>query len=115
LQRVRSFLDNCISVRFARALRVLAEIQEYEIVHLSEKFDRADVTDEEWLTALGQEGDWAVVSADPRITRGKAQRRAWHESGLAAFFFASGWASRSYWNQAEDIVHWWPGIVLQAR
>lgn len=55
------------------------------------------------------------MSGDPRITRGRAEQAAWQESGLTAFFFGAGWASQSYWNQATDIVRWWPEIVLQTR
>ncbi len=111
---MRFFLDNCISPVHARALRVLAEVQEYEIVHLSEKFAR-DTPDAEWLRTLGEEGDWVVVSGDVRITRGKAEKRAWHESGLTAFFFGKGWASRGHWKLAADLVGWWSTIVLTAR
>lgn len=104
-----------MSPRYARALRVLAEIQRYEIVHLQEKFDRADIKDPDWLRALGAEGDWVIVSGDPRITRGRAEQEAWRESRLTAFFFAHGWSSRQYWKQAADVVAWWPAIVLEAR
>lgn len=111
---MRFFLDNCISPVHAKALRILAEVQEYEILHLSEKFAR-DTPDHEWIGELGREGDWVIVSGDPRITRGRAERAAWHESGLTAFFFGKGWASRSYWKLAADLVTWWPTIVLVAR
>lgn len=111
---MKFFIDNCISPRHSAALRVLAEIQQYQIVHLSEKFDR-DTADAEWLSRLGQEGGWVIVSGDPRIMRGRAERRAWKESGLTAFFFAKGWANRSYWKLAADLVGWWPRIVLAAR
>ena len=112
---MRFFIDNCISPRYARALRELAEIQKYEIVHLSEKFERSDVKDVDWLRTLGEEGNWVIVSGDPRISKSKADRRAWHESGLTAFFFGKGWSSLSYWKQAADIVRWWPEIVLESR
>jgi hypothetical protein len=112
---LRFFFDNCISPRYTRALRVLAEVQKYELLHLAEKFDREDIKDEDWIRALGEEGDWVIISGDPRITKGKAEKRAWRESGLTGFFFGKGWSSRSYWKQAEDIVRWWPKIVLEAR
>ena len=111
---MKFFLDNCISVHYARALRVLTEFQKYEIVHLSEKFAK-DTKDIVWIRELAKENDWVIISGDPRISRNKAEREAWHESGLTAFFFGDGWASRKYWKQAEDIVRWWPDIVLAAR
>lgn len=108
-------MDNCISPVHARALRVLAEVQQYEIVHLSERFERRDISDEDWIRVLAADGDWVIVSGDPRISRGKVERQAWLESGLTAFFFGKGWASRSYWKLAADLVSWWPTIVLTAR
>jgi len=111
---LRLFIDNCISINLAEGIRVLAKIQQYEIVHLREKFDPA-VLDVEWIPALAHEGDWVIVSGDPRISRSKAERAAWHESGLTAFFFSDGFPNKRYWKQAEILVHWWPQIVLTAR
>jgi hypothetical protein len=92
----------------------LAEIQNYEIVHLRERFPEA-TPDEDWIRVLGQEGEWVIVSGDPRINRSKPVREVWRDSGLTAFFFGDNWAQRKYWNQAADLVHWWPTIVLEAR
>ena len=111
---MKFFLDNCIAPVFAKALNILAEKQGYPIVHLRDKFP-TQTKDPEWIRALADEGDWVIVSGDPRISRGKAERQAWQESRLTAFFFGDGWASRKYWNQAEDLVHWWPKIVLEAE
>lgn len=111
---MRFFFDNCVSVRFVQALSVLAQIQGYELVHLTEHFP-PDATDEEWLQSLATDRDWVIISGDPRISRGRAQRIAWQESGLTAFFFADGWASKGFWKQAESLVRWWPQIVLKAR
>jgi len=109
------FLDNCISIRYAKALRILQNGQDHNIIHLSEKFDRSSIKDVEWITALAIEGGWVIVSGDPRITRGKPERKAWHESGLTAFFLGDGWSSRNFWAQAVDIVGWWPKIVQTAK
>jgi hypothetical protein len=110
---MRFFLDNCISPKYARALRVLAEMQQYEIVHLQDRFP-PDIRDEDWIRQLGEEGDWVIVSGDPRISRSKPVRNVWRESGITAFFFADGWAQHRFWRQAADMVHWWPTIVLEA-
>ena len=75
---------------------------------------RRDTPDQEWLATLAEEGDWVIVSGDPRITRGKHERQAWLESGLTAFFLGKGWAERSYWKQISELVRWWPQIVLKA-
>jgi hypothetical protein len=48
-------------------------------------------------------------------SRNPAERKAWLEGGLTAFFFADNWSNDSYWNQAADLVFWWSRIVLCAR
>ena len=111
---MRFFFDNCVSIKFVQALSILARIQEYELVHLTERF-APDTKDEEWIRSLADEGQWVIISGDPRISKGQAQRIAWKESGFTAFFFADGWASKGFWKQAESLVHWWPQIVLRAR
>ncbi len=112
---MRFFLDNCLSPRFAAGLRELAAVQRYEIRHLNEVVAREDTPDVEWIGELSRQGDWVIVSGDPRITRGAAEKAAWQEAGLTAFFFTHGWTNKSYWKQAAHLVHWWPTIVLEAR
>jgi hypothetical protein len=110
---VKFFLDNCVSVAMARALRELAKAQSLEVVHLSDRFSR-DITDVEWIGAL-EPKEWVIVSGDSRISRNRAEKAAWHESGLTAFFLDDGWASRKFWVQAAELVRWWPVIVETAR
>jgi len=73
-----------------------------------------DTKDVVWIRALSEEPETVIVSGDPRISRGKEEKKAWHESGLTAFFFGDNWASRKYWNQAADVVKWWPEMALTA-
>jgi predicted nuclease of predicted toxin-antitoxin system len=89
---VKFFLDNCIAPVFAKVLNILAERQGHPIVHLRDKFP-PDTKDPEWIRALAEEGEWIIVSGDPRISREKAERQAWQESRLTAFFFGDGWTS----------------------
>lgn len=113
---MKFFLDNNLSPRFAEGLRAfLQRPDEHEIKHLSEKFANRSIEDEDWIRALGREGDWAIISADPRILRAKGELAAWQESRLTSFFFGGGWASLSYWNQVADLVRWWPMIVQATR
>lgn len=113
---MKFFLDNCLSPYMARGLSEFATLQRHEIVHLTTagRF-KADTPDAEWLRTLGEEGEWIVLSGDDRITRSPAERRAWHESGLTAFFFAPPFASMGYWKQAAVLVEWFPRIAAEAR
>lgn len=111
---MRLFIDNCVSIHLAEGIRALAQVQQYDIVHLREKFDE-DTDDVVWISALAEEGDWVIVSGDPRISRNKAERAVWLESGITAFFLSDGFPNKRFWKQAEILVHWWPEIVLAAR
>ena len=86
---MKFFLDNNISHRLAAALLVLenrVERGDWTVEHLRVRFEQQteDVT---WLEALGHEGEWIVISGDIRISRNPAEKAAWRESGLTAFFF----------------------------
>lgn len=112
---MRFFLDNCIAPAIAQALAILAEREGYPpLTYLRQKF-APETPDIEWITQLGNEGDWVIVSGDPRISRGRHEREAWLESGLTAFFLAKGWMNQKLWDQAWQLIRWWPHIVAQAQ
>lgn len=77
-------------------------------------FERSS-TDMEWIRALGEEGDWVIVSGDTRILRTPEVKAEWLASGLTAFFLGPGWMNLAYWAQAGLLVLWWPSILDQAR
>jgi len=108
---VRFFLDNCVSPKIARALAALDA--RHSVVHLQERFS-ADVKDVAWICALRSEGEWIIVSGDPRIAHGKAEREAWKESKFTAFFLED-FSQRGFWVQAREVVKWWPDILEHAR
>jgi len=109
---LRFFFDNCLAPRISRAIAALDH--EHRVVHLSERFPR-DTPDASWISSLGREREWVIISGDLRISRSKAELEAWKESGLTAFFLASGWGQMSLWDTAWRIVKWWPLIVRQAQ
>jgi len=88
---MKFFLDNCLAIRHARALNEM-EKPEHNFIHLQDKFS-AETKDEDWIRALGSEGDWIVISGDYRIGKSPHERAAWHESGLTVFFLSKGWTN----------------------
>jgi PIN like domain len=87
---LRFFFDNTMSDRLVEALRVLDRAN--ELVHLRQRFLQ-DTPDAEWISTLAKETNWVVVSGDLRITRNPAERKAWRESGLVAFFLEKSCAN----------------------
>lgn len=88
---MKLFLDNCLAPKHARALNELLRPQ-HQVTHLRDKFAQ-NTADDEWLSQLGAEGDWIVITGDFRISRNKHLRTAWRESGLTVFFLKKGWTS----------------------
>ena len=111
---MRFFFDNCLPPALAKALAALAEPDGHVVEHLRDKFP-ADTADTVWIGALAAEGDWIIVSGDPRITRNPAERAAWRESQLTAFFLKPGWTNLDPWVQASKLVARWPKIVSRAE
>ena len=93
----------------AEAIAALTRSQGTEVVHLQQRF-KPSTPDPEWISTIAHEG-FVIVSGDPRISRNPANREAWLESGLTAFFFGDGWASKKLMVQAAELVRWWPTIV----
>jgi hypothetical protein len=108
---LRFFLDNCLPPRVAAAIDTLDDSS--VVKHLSQKFPR-NTPDAEWISELGKEGDWVIVSGDLRISRNKAERRAWLEPGLTAFFLSGGWGQQNLWDTGWRLIKWWPLMLTQA-
>jgi hypothetical protein len=86
---LRLFVDHNLSPRIAYCLQALF-VGEHEIVALCERFPN-DPTDLEWITALSEEGGWAVVTKDLRIRTRPHERAALDRSRIVYFFLAGSW------------------------
>lgn len=106
---MKFFVDNCLAPKHAAALNALVQ-PEHSVMHLRDKF-AADTPDEVWLTALGKEGGWIVLSGDCRISRNAHERAAWHTSRLTAFFLAKGWQNLPLMEQHSKLSHSLPRVI----
>jgi hypothetical protein len=84
------------------------------LVHLIDLF-APTTKDRVWMSALGAEGGWVVISADRRIFRNKLKREAWRQSRLIVFFLAPQWRRARHLEIAWRLLRLWPRIVDQAR
>lgn len=110
---MKFFLDNCLAIRHARALNEMVK-PDHNFTHLQDKF-APDTKDEDWIRALGREGDWIVISGDYRIGKSAHERRAWHESGLTAFFLSKGWTNIPPLQQHSKLALILGDIIEQAQ
>jgi hypothetical protein len=110
---MKFFLDNCLPPRWAPALSALANPGEFKVESLRNKFP-SKVSDIDWITKLGSEGGWTIISGDVRIIKSLHERQAWLSSGLTAFFLVKGW-DFEFWEKTARIVRWWPKILEQTK
>lgn len=111
---MRFFFDACLSVNLSDAMAGLRRPEDrYEVVHLSSRWPTG-CTDQEWISALGREGGWIIVSGDERIARKGPERLAWRESRLPAFFLVDGFVNDRAHMQLSNLARWWPEIVAAA-
>lgn len=84
---MKLLFDNNVSPKVARAIGQLLDEGDVS-VPLREKFSQS-TRDVEWITALGSEGGWAVISGDLRITKTRAKVSV-AEYGLGWLLYGAG-------------------------
>ena len=109
---MKVFFDNCLSFTLAHALAALFR-DEHEIVALKDMFPR-NIIDIDWISALSKEGHWIVVSGDQRITRNRAERRAFQNSQLTGFFLAPAVNKAPVLKQLERLCALWNNMLTLA-
>ena len=112
---MKFLLDNNLSPHLARGLAGLSGVDSARIesvVHLREKF-APNTRDAEWIQQLAREGRWIVISCD-HFSKNDEEREALRVAGLIVFVLDRQWSSKNYWDQAHQLVRWWPAIVNQA-
>lgn len=82
---MKLFVDNNLPPALARGLAALFA-GEHEVICHRDKFGKTHVKDEEWITALGAEGAWVVLSGDLNIARKRISRDLFLRSDLVGFF-----------------------------
>lgn len=109
---MKFFFDNNLPPKLAKSLHLLVE-PDHEVVHLKDRFP-ADVSDEEWITALAKEKEWIIVSGDLRIRKNPHVMEAWKSAGHTIFFLKPGWINLPLWTQTWKFVKSFPEIIATA-
>jgi hypothetical protein len=107
---VKLLIDHNLPPRLAVALHTIFE-PEHEIVSLWTKFGRHNLKDEDWIPALGEEGSWAVLSADLNIARKRPSRELFIRAGLVGFFFSPAMQKWPLSRQTARVLTIWPQMI----
>lgn len=108
---MKLLFDNNVSPKVARAIGELLDGDDVA-VPLRDKFPMS-AKDIDWITSLGAEGGWSVISGDLRITKNKGERLAWLTTDLVGFFMEPALARLSPREQAARLLLKLPAIEAQ--
>ncbi len=111
--RVRFFLDNQLSPKIARALHQLL-FPEHSAHHLKDHFP-ANSSDEFWMSELGKQSNWVIISGDSAISRNPHEVRAWKAAGHPVFFLKPAWLHLLRWESASKLFHMFPDIMQRVE
>lgn len=109
---MKVLVDENLPPALARSLNALF-VGKHEIVHIRERFGPG-VKDIEWIEQVSSEGRWVVISGDRRITRNKAEYRAFRSTDLVGFFLSKGLYKSPIVKQMERILALWHAIEMQS-
>lgn len=82
---MKVFVDNNLPPSLARGLNALFDPDHHVTCH-RDKFGLTHIADEEWISALGHEGEWVVLSGDLNIARKRPSRELFRRAKLVGFF-----------------------------
>ena len=113
---MRFYLDTCISINLARALRELEAAQgaNTEVIIHAEVVAPA-APDPAWLPILRGLRIDVLLTSDGRIRKSPDERKAWAEAGVLTYFMSNRYCGASIWPQVEEMMHWWPHVKRHAR
>jgi hypothetical protein len=107
---LRLFVDNNLPPDLARGLNELFSGQHLVTCH-RDKFGKTHVKDEEWIPALGTEGEWVVLSGDLNIPKKRPTRDLFLRSGLVGFFPRKAVMELPLHKKASRVLYVWQQII----
>lgn len=107
---MKLLVDHNLSPAIPRALSHL--FPDHSFAALSDKFP-ANTADPDWMTALSDEGGWAVITKDLRIQSRPHERLALDRSKIVFFFLAGAWRKYSVPEVAARLIRLVPLMAAQ--
>lgn len=108
---MKLLVDNNLPPKLANGLAAFFD-GEHEVVHIRTKFSTGSLDDEVWIRLLGNEGGWAVLSADMNIARKRPSRDLFVSMGLVGYFFSPAMQKWPLHRQAARVLTIWPQMIL---
>jgi hypothetical protein len=97
-----------------RALGALFAGQ-HHVEHIKDKFGTGGLKDPEWITVLGEEGGWCVLSGDLRIAKKRPSRQLFLQANLVGFFPLPAVMALPLNGIASRVLAVWPVMEATAK
>ena len=111
---VEVLFDHNMPPVIARSLDELIRPDGHEAWPLRKNFD-PKISDVDYFTTLGKEGNWIVISKDRNNARRGPERRAILQSGVLAFYLSKAVSTQTINEQAASIIWQWDKLLLQRK
>ena len=111
---MKLFVDNNLPPDLARGLHALFG-GTHDVTCHRDKFGVACVADEEWMQALGEDGDWVILSGDLNIARKRPSRELFMRLRLVGFFPRAAVMELPLTLKAARILEVWSTMERIAR
>lgn len=110
---MKAQIDENLSPALARALHCLAEVDDHQVIHVTELVPRG--TSDVDLFAVVARARVQIHITQDHHNRRPIERDAIASSGLIVFVLDKGWASQPLFEKAARLIQWWPRIVEHAE
>jgi hypothetical protein len=109
---LKAQLDENLSPALARALGNLVEVDDHEVIHVTDVVPRG-TPDAELFKAIVQAKVQIHITQDHHH-RKQIERDAIAKEGLIVFVLAKGWSEQSHYEKAARLIQWIPRIFEHA-
>lgn len=107
---MKLLVDNNLSPRIGGVLRAAVPQSDCHIEHLRYKFS-PNAPDDKWISALGNEGGWALLTLDRKIGKQPHLKQLWKATDLVIFFLQPAWRKLTPVPQAGRLLLRWQEIA----
>ena len=111
---MKFLFDHNLPPHLAYAINALLTPAGHSAAALRDKFGK-DSDDIDWITILGKEKDWVVVSQDHFKKRNGLEKEAIRREGITVFCLKPAWASQKFWPKSANLVKWFPRTIDQSE
>jgi hypothetical protein len=108
-------LDENLGGNVLSILRMARVQPEGMLTSLEELGFSAGDADEDWISALGQRGNFVAITRDGEILNAAVRRDAWRASGVRLLLLDKKWGLMPIRDIVRSLLYWWPMMVHYAQ